>query len=83
MGVAGGEGCRDERRGSSASEVGTVDGTAKKKKKKKHPPLLVDFVRQVTFLVALAALGYYTLCLLACQVRAIVGSSSLYGSVSV
>ena len=33
--MAGGEGCRDERRGSSASEVGTVDGTAKKKKKKK------------------------------------------------
>ena len=32
--MAGGEGCRDERRGSSASEVGTVDGTAKKKKKK-------------------------------------------------
>ena len=31
--MAGGEGCRDERRGSSASEVGTVDGTAKKKKK--------------------------------------------------
>ena len=35
LGVAGGEGCRNERRGSSASEVGTVDGTAKKKKKKK------------------------------------------------
>ena len=33
--MAGGEGCRDERRGSSASEVGTNDGTAKKKKKKK------------------------------------------------
>ena len=33
--MAGGGGCRDERRGSSASEVGTVDGTAKKKKKKK------------------------------------------------
>ena len=33
--MAGGEGCRNERRGSSASEVGTVDGTAKKKKKKK------------------------------------------------
>ena len=32
--MAGGEGCRNERRGSSASEVGTVDGTAKKKKKK-------------------------------------------------
>ena len=28
--MAGGEGCRDERRGSSASEVSTVDGTAKK-----------------------------------------------------
>ena len=34
--MAGGEGCRDEQRGSSASEVGTVDGTAKKKKKKKE-----------------------------------------------
>ena len=32
--MAGGEGCRDERRGSSASEVGTVDGTAKTKKQK-------------------------------------------------
>ena len=32
--MAGGEGCRDERRGSSASEVGTDDGTAKKKEKK-------------------------------------------------
>ena len=32
--MAGGEGCRDERRGSSASEVGTVDGTAKQKTKK-------------------------------------------------
>ena len=28
-------GCRDERRGSSASEVGTDDGTAKKEKKKR------------------------------------------------
>ena len=27
LGVAEGEGCRDERRGSSASEVGTDDGT--------------------------------------------------------
>ena len=34
LGVAGGEGCRDERRGSSASEVGTDDGTEKKKEKK-------------------------------------------------
>ena len=33
--MARGGGCRDERRGSSASEVGTVDGTAKKRKKKK------------------------------------------------
>ena len=33
--MAGGEGCRNERRGSSASEVGTVDGTAKKKEEKK------------------------------------------------
>ena len=33
LGVAEGGGCRDERRGSSASEVGTDDGTAKKKKK--------------------------------------------------
>ena len=32
--AAEGGGCRDERRGSSASEVGTDDGTAKKKKKK-------------------------------------------------
>ena len=32
--MAGGEGCRDERRGSSASEVGTDDGTATKKNKK-------------------------------------------------
>ena len=31
----GGE-CRDERRRSSASEVGTDDGTAKKKEKKKR-----------------------------------------------
>ena len=31
--MAGGVGCRDERRGSSASEVGTVDGTEKKSKK--------------------------------------------------
>ena len=36
LGVAEGGGCRDERRGSSASEVGTDDGTAKKKKKKKR-----------------------------------------------
>ena len=42
MGVAGGEGCRDERRGSSASEVGTVDGTAKKKKKKSHKTVSTD-----------------------------------------
>ena len=36
--MAGGEGCRHERRGSSASEVGTVDGiaTTKKEKKKNH-----------------------------------------------
>ena len=33
--MAGGEGCRDERRGSSASEVGTDDGTAKKQNKTK------------------------------------------------
>ena len=33
--MAKGGGCRDERCGSSASEVGTDDGTAKKKKKKK------------------------------------------------
>ena len=32
--MAEGGGCRDERRGSSASEVGTDDGKAKKKKKK-------------------------------------------------
>ena len=31
--MAGGGGCRDEWRGSSASEVGTVDGTAHKKQK--------------------------------------------------
>ena len=36
--MAGGEGCRNERRGSSASEVGTGDGTAKKKKKKEEIP---------------------------------------------
>ena len=30
--MAGGEGCRHERRGSSASEVGTVDGIATKRK---------------------------------------------------
>ena len=30
--MAEGGGCRDERRGSSASEVGTDDGTAKKEK---------------------------------------------------
>ena len=36
LGVAAeGGGCRDERRGRSASEVGTDDGTAKKKKKNK------------------------------------------------
>ena len=34
LGVAESGECRDERRGSSASEVGTDDGTAKKKKKK-------------------------------------------------
>ena len=33
--AAEGGGCRDERRGSSASEVGKDDGTAKKKKKKR------------------------------------------------
>ena len=38
--MAGGEGCRDERRGSSASEVGTVDRTAKKEKKKKKKILI-------------------------------------------
>ena len=47
--MAGGEGCRDERRGSSASEVGTNDGTAKKKKKKKdQQPKTNDFYTLVT-----------------------------------
>ena len=32
--MAGGGGCRDKRCGSSASKVGTVDGTAKNKKTK-------------------------------------------------
>ena len=32
-------GCRDERRGSSASEVGTDDGTATTTKKKDLGPL--------------------------------------------
>ena len=32
--MAEGGGCRDERRGSSASEVGTDDGTAKTKQQK-------------------------------------------------
>ena len=34
--MAEGGGCRDERRGSSASEVGTNDGTTTKKEKKKE-----------------------------------------------
>ena len=41
--MAEGGGCRDERRGSSASEVGTDDGTAKKKKKKKKKNLSRKF----------------------------------------
>ena len=34
--MAEGGGCRVERRGSSASEVGTDDGTGEEKKKKKE-----------------------------------------------
>ena len=34
--MAEGGGCWDERHGSSASEVGTDDGTAKKREKKKE-----------------------------------------------
>ena len=46
--MAGGEGCRDERRGSSASEVGTNDGTAKKKKKKKRNSLNLVHNKSIT-----------------------------------
>ena len=45
--MAGGEGCRDERRGSSASEVGTVDGTAKKKSKKNNKNKTGDLLKTI------------------------------------
>ena len=41
--MAGGGGCRDERRGSSASEVGTDDGT-ETKKKDNYVPFDVSFI---------------------------------------
>ena len=50
--MAGGEGCLDERRGSSASEVGTVDGTAKKKIQKKIPSISKQ---QLCFVVSKAS----------------------------
>ena len=53
LGVAEGGGCRDKRRGSSASEVGTADGTAKKEKKKKEEEvcvcLMTELFRSVKF----------------------------------
>ena len=55
--MARGGGCRDERRGSSASEVGTDDGTAKNKTKQKR------YRNTVTYLIFVRSMYLIVTCM--------------------